>query len=87
VRGTATFLVAPGSIGLAPGKTATAASVQVTLAGPVPILKRVDPSQIKVSLDLTNLAAGSHVLVPAVVVPDGLTLVSIAPERLVVEIR
>ncbi|TAK30293.1 MAG: hypothetical protein EPO21_19530 [Chloroflexota bacterium] len=87
VRGTSTLLVAPSYVGLAPGKTATSPSVQVTLSGTVPALKRVDPSQLKVTVDLTNLSTGTHSLVPTVVVPDGLTLVGISPDKLSVEIK
>jgi YbbR domain-containing protein len=55
-------------IGLAPGLEARIApeTVDVILFGPVPVLETLTPETVRVVVDLTDLAAGSHQLMPFV---------------------
>jgi YbbR domain-containing protein len=61
-------------------------SVLVTLGGPVAALDAVDAATFTVRVDVADLAPGSHVVPVVVDVPDGLTLVSVTPSRIAVEV-
>ena len=55
-------------------------TVDVILAGPLPVLNSLQPSDVHVRVDLTGLAVGTYQLVPDVVVADqGVTVQSILP--------
>ena len=69
-------------IGLGPGLKADVSptTVDVILAGPLPVLNALQPSDVHVRVDLSGLAAGTYQLVPGVVVAElGVTVQSILP--------
>jgi YbbR domain-containing protein len=69
-------------IGLEPGLNAviSPATVDVILAGPLPVLNSLQPDDVHVRVDLTGLAVGTYQLIPDVVVADlGVTVQSILP--------
>jgi YbbR domain-containing protein len=69
-------------IGLEPGLNAviSPATVDVILAGPLPVLNALQPDDVHVRVDLTGLAVGTYQLVPDVLVADlGVTVQSILP--------
>jgi YbbR domain-containing protein len=69
-------------IGLSPGLKATLSptTVDVILAGPLPVLNSLEPSDVHVQVDLSSLAIGTYQLVPSVSVSvEGVTVQSILP--------
>ena len=55
-------------------------TVDVILAGPLPVLNSLEPSDVHVRLDLTDLAVGTYQLTPTVIVAkQGVTVQSILP--------
>ncbi len=69
-------------IGLSPGLKAVLSpiTVDVILAGPVPELDSLDPSDVTIEVDLTGLTIGTYQLTPTVTVAKpGLTVQSILP--------
>jgi YbbR domain-containing protein len=69
-------------IGLEPGLGAdiSPATVDVILAGPLPVLNALQPADVHVRVDLSGLAIGTYQLVPVVVVAEqGVTVQSILP--------
>ncbi len=69
-------------IGLENGLSAaiSPATVDVILAGPLPVLNSLQPADIHVRVDLTGLVVGTYQLIPEVVVADpGVTVQSILP--------
>jgi YbbR domain-containing protein len=69
-------------IGLEPGLSAdiSPATVDVILAGPLPVLNALQPADVHVRVDLSGLAIGTYQLVPVVVVAEqGVTVQSILP--------
>jgi YbbR domain-containing protein len=62
-------------------------SVTVTLQGPVPALNALTPADVQVSLDLKGLAEGTFNVVPKVKVPEGLTVLSVAPQIVSVTLK
>jgi len=80
-EGEATFGVAPQWTGVASDLRVVSVTslVQVTLQGELPTLRNVSPDQVTVSVDLSDLAAGSHRLEPQVEAPGGLQVADISP--------
>ena len=69
-------------IGLGSGLKAdlSPTTVDVILAGPLPVLNSLQPADLHVRVDLTGLTAGTYQLIPAVVVVEqGVTIQSILP--------
>jgi YbbR domain-containing protein len=69
-------------IGLSPGLSAqlSPTTVDVILAGPLPVLNALQPSDVHVRIDLTGLIIGTYQLTPIViVVGEGVTVQSILP--------
>jgi YbbR domain-containing protein len=69
-------------IGLSPGLSAqlSPTTVDVILAGPLPVLNALQPSDVHVRIDLTGLGIGTYQLTPVViVVGEGVTVQSILP--------
>lgn len=69
-------------IGLTPGLKAqlSPTTVDVILAGPLPVLNSLQLSDVHVRLDLTGLTIGTYQLTPVVIVTqDGITVQSILP--------
>jgi YbbR domain-containing protein len=68
--------------GLSPGFVASIApaTVDVILSGPVPVLNDLQPSDIRVKVDLTNYLVGVHQLIPIVdFLPEDVKKVSVLP--------
>ena len=69
-------------IGLGAGLKAdiSPTTVDVILAGPLPVLNSLQPADVHVRVDLSNLAAGTYQLIPVVVVAEqGVSVQSILP--------
>jgi len=62
------------------------ASVDVILSGPLPKLDALRPQDVQVIVDLFGLEPGSHQVVPTVIVQEGITVQSVVPEKIQVEI-
>ncbi|MBN1136868.1 MAG: hypothetical protein JXM73_09790 [Anaerolineae bacterium] len=60
--------------------------VQVILVGPDPILTSLKPSDVRVIVDLFGYTLDVHRIKPVVLVPAGITVVSVIPESIEVEI-
>ena len=77
-------------VGLAPGLSAEAApdTVSVILDGPLPVLERLAPEDVRVVLDLLGLTEGTHQIKPElIVVPQGVTVQTVLPDSIEVTIR
>jgi YbbR domain-containing protein len=69
-------------VGLGPGLKAyiSPTTVDVILAGPLPVLNSLQPVDVHVRVDLSNLVAGTYQLIPSVmVVEQGVNVQSILP--------
>jgi YbbR domain-containing protein len=76
-------------IGLEPGLegTISPASVDVIIAGPVPVLNSLKPNDIRVKVDLTGYGVGVHQIIPEVdFLPVRVQVVSILPATVEVTI-
>jgi YbbR domain-containing protein len=82
-QGEATFGVAPTVSGLGSDLRVVSVtpSVDVILQGELPLLRGVIPDQVKVTVDLTGLAAGTHLLEPHVEAPQNLQVLSTSPSK------
>jgi len=80
--------VKPTVQGLTPGLVPVLSpqSVDLILSGPQPRLETLTPDMIRLVLDLSGLVTGTHQLEPQPVVPEGLTVVSILPASIQVEL-
>jgi YbbR domain-containing protein len=80
-QGEATFGVAPtlSGVGSDLGVVSVTPSVEVLLQGPLPVLRSVIPDQVTVTIDLTGLGAGTHLLEARVQAPEGLQVLSTSP--------
>jgi len=80
-QGEATFGVAPTGSGLGNDLRVTRITplVEVLLQGDLPVLRSVIPDQVKVSVDLTGLSAGTHLLQPRVEAPPDLQVLNTSP--------
>lgn len=90
LSGTKTFLVSPQVVNLGPGLTYTMnpGAVNVTLAGPVPVLTRIQPTDIVVTVDAGGLVSGAQSsLVVQVKSPDLLKVVSVQPQRVTLAVK
>ncbi len=69
------------AIGLTRGLNAqlSPTTVDVILAGPLPVLNALLPSDVHVQVDLTGLTVGTYQLTPVVLVAEGVTVQSILP--------
>jgi YbbR domain-containing protein len=88
IQSSLTMEVTPTLQNLASGFTATVSpeTVEVFLSGPLPQLEAMQASDVRVVIELFELEAGTHQIVPQVVVPDGVTDHSILPSVVQVEI-
>ncbi|HEY4690937.1 MAG TPA: CdaR family protein [Anaerolineae bacterium] len=76
--------------GLPPTLSARASpeSVEVILAGALPVLEQIDPARdVRVILDLTDLGIGTHQVEPRVETLEGITAQSILPSTIQVTIE
>ena len=80
-QGEATFGVAPAFSGLGSSVRLVSITslVEVLLQGELPLLRSVIPDQVKVTVDLTGLAAGIHLLQPSIEAPQNLQVLSTSP--------
>ena len=88
IQSSLTMEIAPELQGLRPSLTATVSpeTVEVILSGPLPLLETLEPSDVRVVLDLFDLSRGTYQIKPQVVVPEGLAAQSIIPATVQVEI-
>lgn len=79
----------PVVIGLSELLTATVSlsRVDVLVSGPLPRLDALGPSDVRVTLDLTDLVPGSHVISPSVVTPEGIRVEGVIPQAIEVVIE
>jgi YbbR domain-containing protein len=83
IEGSLTMELPVTPIGLLP----TQAALQVILSGPVPVLDSLEPSDIRVVVDLTGLELGIYVLEPRVdLLPDRLRADAILPTTIEVTV-
>ncbi len=87
--GIRSFQITPALTGLATGRAATldVAAVEVTLAGPVPLLSKLTPAQVPVSIHLENKGVGTFAVDVSLSVPPNLTLVKLSPDKVQVTIK
>jgi hypothetical protein len=80
-QGEATYGVAPTVSGLGSDLRVDSITplVEVLLQGQLPALRSVIPDQVKVTVDLTGLTAGTHLLQPQVEAPPDLQVLSTSP--------
>ncbi|MBM2827413.1 MAG: hypothetical protein HW403_1477, partial [Dehalococcoidia bacterium] len=83
------FMVAPRIDGLDPRRKATLGvnSLEVILSGDAPELRSLSVEQLSVSLSLVGLGPGRFSIEPIVKLPDKMTLVSITPKTVEVQIQ
>ena len=62
------------------------AQLSATLRGPADRLADLDPADLTPTLDASGLGPGSHTLTPIFALPDGVTLVSVSPGTVTVQI-
>ncbi|GAB4567040.1 MAG: hypothetical protein Kow0047_18870 [Anaerolineae bacterium] len=61
-------------------------TVNVILSGPLPKLESLQPTDVRVILDVTGLDPGLHVVKPIIVAPEGVKVDGVLPEAVEVEI-
>jgi YbbR domain-containing protein len=78
----------PNLINLRPGLSGAVSPTQVnvTLAGPLWSLQGLDLGSVKVTLDCKDLGEGTYQIQPAVSVPQGVSVNSVAPAQVTVTI-
>jgi YbbR domain-containing protein len=83
-----TYGVGVTLIGALPDRAYTLAADQVAVAlgGTIARLDSLDAATLTATIDVTGLDTGEHTLPVAFVPPDGLELISVAPEQLLVTI-
>jgi hypothetical protein len=88
LQGGVTVTRVPVVQGLAPGFKARILldKVDVFLSGPLPRLESLQPTDVRVVLDVSGLDPGVHAVRPVPVPPEGLQVDSILPETVEVEI-
>jgi YbbR domain-containing protein len=79
----------PLVIGVTSPLTATIspASVDIVLSGPLPRLNTLTDADVRVEVDASSLAPGVQQLTPRVITPDGITVQSIIPATVQVEVK
>jgi hypothetical protein len=87
--GARTVSRAPLVIGITSPLTATVspASVDIVLSGPLPQLNALTENDVRVEVDASGLATGAQQLTPRVITPDGITVQSVIPATVQVEIK
>jgi YbbR domain-containing protein len=75
--------------GLTTGLSAVSspAVVDVIVSGPLPRLQALKFNEVRVILDLYGLGPGTHKVIPSVVVPEGIKVVSLLPDTVEVEVK
>ena len=88
-NGSKTILVSPQVTNLGANLTyaVNPGAVNVTLSGPIPILNRIQPSDITATVDATGMTGGSQQLTVQVKSPDLLKVVSVQPQKITLTVR
>ncbi len=88
-QGARTISREPSITGVATPLTATVSppSVDIVLAGSLPQLNDLTEDDVRVEVDASNLPVGVHQVAPTVVTPEGITVQSILPATVQVEIK
>ncbi|MFM7174309.1 MAG: YbbR-like domain-containing protein, partial [Caldilinea sp.] len=75
--------------GLGPGLVAELSldEVDVILSGPIPLLESMNEDDVFAILDLNGLVAGTHIVEPAILSPDGITRDAVIPETVEVVVK
>lgn len=89
INGSKTILVSPQvrNLGANLSYSIDPGAVNVTLSGPIPILNRIQPSDVPVTVDATALTGGTQQLSVQVKSPDLLKVVSVQPQKVTLTIR
>jgi YbbR domain-containing protein len=79
----------PTVIGITAPLTATLSppSVDIVLSGPLPQLNALTENDVRVEVDASGLATGVQQLTPRVITPDGITVQSVLPATVQIEVR
>lgn len=88
-QGARTVSRQPTVVGVATPLTYTVSppSVDIVLAGPLPQLNQLTEGDVRVEVDASNLPAGVHQVAPTVSTPDGITVQSVLPATVQVDIK
>lgn len=88
IQSSLTITSTPEIQGLEPGYTATVSpdTVQVILSGPLPRLESLTSNDVRVVLELFELAVGTHQIEPEVIVPDAVEPQGVIPATVQVRI-
>ena len=88
LTGSRTVKRKPVVLGLSGTLTSTLSpeSVDLVLSGPLPSLTDLLEDDVRLTVDVTGLEAGVYQLTPRVIVPDGITVQSVIPTTVRVEI-
>jgi len=62
-------------------------SAVAILSGPIAIMDILDPNDVQIVLDLTDLSIGEYTITPRVYAPEGIRAQSILPESFIVTIK
>ena len=75
--------------GLGPGLVAELSldEVDVILSGPIPLLESMNEDDVFAILDLNGLVAGTHIVEPAILSPDGIIRDAVIPETVEVVVK
>jgi len=84
-----TLAVTPTLRGLSSNMNATANvdTVVLVLSGPLALMEPLQPEDVEVVLDLTNLMPGDYTIIPVVEVPKGVIIQNIIPESVSVRVE
>ena len=87
-QGARTVSRRPIIVGIGDGLTAKVSplTVDIVLAGPQPTLNRLTLDNVRVEVDITGLEVGVHQLTPKVTVPEDVSVQSVVPSTVQVEI-
>lgn len=82
-RGPGSVLVAPRTVGLAPGLSAQVLtpSLTVSFTGPLPQILTLKPGDVSATIDLSNLGVGGYSVDPKITLPSGLDRDSVSPAK------
>lgn len=89
INGSKTILVSPQVVNLAPNLSyqVNPGAVNVILSGPIPILNRIQPSDVTATVDATGITSGSQTVNVQVKSPDLLRLVSVQPQKVTLAVK
>lgn len=88
IPSSAVLMVAPKVTGAATTTQVrlNVSSINVTLQGAAATLKNLQPKDIAITVNVTGLSAGSHVITPIIDLPTGVTVQTITPDKVQVTI-